>query len=107
MQADAEHQQDDADLGQLGGEIGIGDESRRERTDRDACEQIADERRQAHARGEKSEREREHEADGDQRDEFGFVGHVPRTVASTSGPRPTTAAKSARCVAANGGEERQ
>ena len=40
--------------------------------------QVADERRQAHARGEESESEREHEADGDQRDEFGFVGHRPQ-----------------------------
>ena len=33
MQADAEHQQDDADLGQLGGQCRIGDEARRERAD--------------------------------------------------------------------------
>ena len=36
MQADAEHQQDDADLGQLAGEVLIGDEARRERSDHDA-----------------------------------------------------------------------
>ena len=34
MQADAEHQQDDADLGQLVGELLVGDEARRERPDR-------------------------------------------------------------------------
>ena len=89
MQADAEHQQDDADLGQLRGEIGIGDESRRERTDRDARDQVADERRQAHACGEVSKGEREHEADGDQRDEFGFVGHGATVARSRAEARPT------------------
>ena len=47
MQADAEHQQDDADLGELAGKPGIGHEARRERADRDAGDEIADERRQA------------------------------------------------------------
>ena len=45
MQADAEHQQDDADLGELGRQRLIGDEARRERADHDAGEQIADQRR--------------------------------------------------------------
>jgi hypothetical protein len=80
MQADAEHQQDDADLRQLGGEVGIRDEARCERTYRDAGDQISDERRQAHAGGEESKGEGEDEADGDQCDEFGFMGHAARTV---------------------------
>ena len=46
MQADAEHQQDDADLGELAGEILVGDKARRERPDDDAGEEIADQRRQ-------------------------------------------------------------
>ena len=46
VQADAEHQQDDADLGELAGEILVGDKARRERADDDAGEQIADQRRQ-------------------------------------------------------------
>ena len=75
MQADAEHQQDHADLGELGGEVGVGDEARRERPDGDAGEQVADERRQAHARGEEAEAERQDEADRDQRNELGIVGH--------------------------------
>ena len=75
VQADTEHQQDHADFGELGGEVGIGDESRRERADRDARQQVADERRQAHSRGEKPEGECEHETDSDERDEFGFVWH--------------------------------
>ena len=36
MQPDAEHQQHDADLGQLGGGMHIGDEARRRRADDDA-----------------------------------------------------------------------
>ena len=47
MQADAEHQQDDADLGELARERLVGDEARREGADGDAGEQIADQRRQA------------------------------------------------------------
>ncbi len=45
MQADAEHQQDDADLGQLVGELLVGDEAGRERPDQHAGQQIADQRR--------------------------------------------------------------
>ena len=45
MQPDAEHQQDHADLGELVGEVLVGDEAGRERSDRDAGEQIADQRR--------------------------------------------------------------
>ncbi len=42
MQADAEHQQNDADLGELIGKRDIGDEARRRRPDQHAGEQIAD-----------------------------------------------------------------
>jgi hypothetical protein len=47
MQADAEHQQDDADLGQFVGEILIGDITGREGPDGDAGEEIADQGRKA------------------------------------------------------------
>ena len=40
MQPHAEHQQDDADLGELAGELGIGDEAGRVRADQDPCQQI-------------------------------------------------------------------
>ena len=46
MQADAEHQQDHADLGQLAGQCQVGDEARRVRPDQHAGEQVADQRRQ-------------------------------------------------------------
>ena len=49
LQADAEHQQDDADFGELFGDFGVGDEPGRVRTDQRARKQIADDRRQARA----------------------------------------------------------
>ena len=54
MQADAEHQEDDADLGQFGREALVGDEARREGADGDAGEQIAYERRYAEALGQRA-----------------------------------------------------
>ncbi len=44
MQSDTEHQQDDADFGELVRYIGVTHETRRERAHRHAREQIADER---------------------------------------------------------------
>ena len=49
MQPDAEHHQHHADLGELAGELDVGDEARRGRADDDAGDEIADERRQARA----------------------------------------------------------
>ena len=46
VQPDAEHQQDHAELGELLGEPVVRDEARGEWSDRDAREQIADDRRQ-------------------------------------------------------------
>ena len=49
LQADAEHQEDDADLGELLGEGGIGHEAGRVRPDQRAGEQVADDGREAEA----------------------------------------------------------
>ena len=49
LQADAEHQQDDADLGELLGDFRVGDESRRVRADQRTGEKVADDRREAGA----------------------------------------------------------
>ncbi len=65
VQADAEHQQDDADLGQLAGQGNVGDEARRERPDHDACQQVADQRLDAQAVGDQAEDIGQHEARGD------------------------------------------
>jgi hypothetical protein len=69
MQADAEHQEDDANLGELGRETRIGDKARRERADRDACEEIADERRYLQALGDGAEDEGEDDARDNRRDQ--------------------------------------
>ncbi|MGY4449608.1 hypothetical protein ACVWZR_004268 [Bradyrhizobium sp. i1.3.1] len=45
MQADAEHQQDNAEFGKLGRKRLVGDEAWRERPDGNAGEQVADKRR--------------------------------------------------------------
>ncbi len=75
MQPDAEHQEDDADLGELVGDVLVGDEARREGPDGDAGEQIADERRKLEAVGSDPEAEGEHEADGEGRDEGRHMQH--------------------------------
>ena len=75
MQADAEHQQDDADLGELVGDVLVGDEAGRERPDQDAGEQIADQRRQLEAVRQHAKGEGEHEADGERGDERRDVRH--------------------------------
>ena len=47
MQAHAEHQENDADFGELAREIGVPDEPGRERAEGHAGEQVAHKRRQA------------------------------------------------------------
>ncbi len=76
MQADAEHQQDDADLGQLVGEALVGDEARREGPDQHAGQQIADQRRDAQAVGERAEDEGQHQPHDDGRDQRRVVVHL-------------------------------
>lgn len=49
MQADAEHQQDDADFRELVRQLLVGDETGRERADDDAGKKVAGDRRQAEA----------------------------------------------------------
>ena len=52
LQADAEHQQNDADLRELLGQRGVGDEARRVRADERPGQQVADDRRQPEPLGE-------------------------------------------------------
>ena len=75
LQADAEHQQDDADLGQLLGEMLVGHEPWRVRTDQDSREQIPDDRRQAESLRSVASHERGSEAAGQRADEIDGV-HV-------------------------------
>ncbi len=73
MQPDAEHQQDDADFGELVGHVLVADIARRERPDQHAGEQIADQRRHAETMRQCAKREGQHEADDDQGDERRMV----------------------------------
>jgi hypothetical protein len=78
MHADAEHQQHDAEFGELSGEPGIGDKAGGERPDRDAGEKIADDRRQTEAQGGKTADEGKCQPDGDRRDQPDVVRHLFR-----------------------------
>ncbi len=75
MEPDAEHEQDDSELGELGREPSVGDKARCERPYGDACQKGAKDRGQAESAGEKTENESEPEAGGDRGDKGGFVRH--------------------------------
>ena len=65
LQADAEHQQDDADLGQLFGERTVRDESRCVRPDQRAGQEVTDDCRESDAAGDVPEQERGGQTSGD------------------------------------------
>ena len=73
LQADAEHQQDDADFRELFGDASVGDESGSVGADGDAGEQVADDRREAEALRDVAEDERRSEAPGKRQDEVEIV----------------------------------
>jgi hypothetical protein len=75
VDADAEHQEDDADLGELGGELGIRHVARREWPDDHATHQIADDRWHPKPHRENAAEERRDQAQGNRGDEFGFMRH--------------------------------
>ena len=87
MQANPEHQQDDADFGELIGNALVGDEARRERADGDAGEQIADQRRQPQALGHEAEGEGEHKPYGERRDERCRMRHAKDPLGQRAGPQ--------------------
>ena len=84
MQADAEHQEDDADLGKLRRKVLVGDETRRMRADKDAGDQVTDKRRQAEAIGDGAEDERKDEAPDDGRNQRRIVRHTLSPLAPAS-----------------------
>ena len=75
VQAHAEHQEDDADLGQLAGEILVGDIAGRERPDDDPGEKIADERRKLQSMGNGRERPSQTQGGDDRGDERRVMRH--------------------------------
>src|SRR5690606_14216961 len=58
VEADAEHEQDDAHLGELRGELAVGDEAGRVRADDQAGEQVTEDGREPEAVGSVAEDER-------------------------------------------------
>ena len=76
MQADAEHQQHDADFGQLSGQVDIGDEAGCRRADHHPGQQVADQWRHAQAGGDEAEDQRQPEGGGDGGDEAEVMGHL-------------------------------
>ena len=73
LQADAEHQQDDADLGELLGHGDVGDEAGGVRADDDAGEQVADDGGEPDALREVTEGEGRDKAAGEREDEIDVV----------------------------------
>ena len=72
---DAEHQQDDADVGELRGDRRIRDETRRERPDDHAGEDVAEDRWESQSPGDAAADERGRRGRRDRRDENGLVVH--------------------------------
>ena len=70
LQADAEHQQDDADLGELLGERAIGDEPGRVRADDEPGDEVADDRRELQPLGDVAADQRRDEAAGEREDQI-------------------------------------
>ena len=77
MQADAKHQENDADLSELAREIGVTDKPGRERTEGHAGEEIAHKRRQAQPMRHEAAEECQHQPHGDRGYERDVVRHVP------------------------------
>ena len=75
LDPDPEHQQDHADLGELAGDLGVRDDARRERAERDAGGDVADDGREPEPLGDQAADEGGNEPDGDGRDENGLVVH--------------------------------
>ena len=97
MQPDAEHQQNDADLGEFVGDALVGDESGRERTDEDARP------RDSPTSGENRSRcastpkyESEHQGDDDGRDQRRVVRHRQEFLRSAGAP-PLIPARAPAC----------
>ena len=70
LHADAEHQQDDADLGQLLRHVAVGHEAWRVRSDEESGDEIPDDRGEADAMGGEAEDQRRAEAAGERQDQI-------------------------------------
>ena len=79
VQADAEHQQDHADLRQLRRQLLVGDIARRERPDQHAGQQVADQHRQLQPVGDGAEDKGQAQARDDGGDQRGVVQRLSLT----------------------------
>ena len=84
IEPDAEHQEHDADLGKLEGQLDIGHEAWRMRADDDARDQVADQRRHLQPVGHGTQDEGQHETPDNRRDQRGLM-HVGQLVLLRSG----------------------
>lgn len=75
MEAHAEHEQDDPDLGEVVRHLDVGDEARRVGAEGDPRDQVPDDRRKAEPLGRDAEHEREAQADGQVEEKNGCVLH--------------------------------
>jgi len=73
LKADAEHQQDDADLGELFGERRISDEAGSVGPDQRTCKQVTDDWGQADPLGEIAQEQRSRESAGEREDQVVLV----------------------------------
>ena len=76
MQANAEHQQHHADLGQLGGNLQVGNEAGRRRADDDSRQQIANECRHAQTLGNHTKDQRDAKTRCQRRNQGDVVLHA-------------------------------
>jgi hypothetical protein len=75
VQADAEHEQDDADLRHLLRQVPVGDEPRRVRADDDAGQQVADDRREPQSLGDVPQDQRGRQPAGQRQDQVQVAVH--------------------------------
>jgi hypothetical protein len=68
-----EHQENDADFGELTRKMGVSEKSGCKRAERHTCEKIAHKRRQAQLVGEQAAEERKHQAHGSRSDKRDVV----------------------------------
>jgi hypothetical protein len=85
VQAYAEHQEYDADLGEFVGEALVGDEAGRERANDNTGQQIADDGRDLEAVGYETQDKGKTDTRGDGGKERGMVGHRPRKLERVDG----------------------
>ncbi len=78
LEADAEHQENYADLGELFFDLLVGDKARRARADQEAGQQVADNRRKAEAKRDQAAHQGSGQAPGESDDQVEVAVHGTR-----------------------------